>query len=156
MLPSPVYCLSRFSSFCSDLSLNIHFGSLEFARSNSTSMLHLSKVPIDGPHVTDICKLSYWYYKCTCLFYLLRCIHLKRERQICLKMVGIFVAIHFQIPIYNIIHLYRMYLKTRNFMLYCLSAFLLFHFFFCHSVITLSLSFHFSALACHSSSLVHH
>ena len=127
MLPSPVYCLSRFSSFCSDLSLNIHFGSLEFARSNSTSMLHLSKVPIDGPHVTDICKLYYWYYKCTCLFYLLRCIHLKRERQICLKMVGIFVAIHFRIPIYNIIHLYRMYLKTR---ISCYTVFLS----FCYSI----------------------
>ena len=28
---------------------------MEFARANSTSMLHLSKAPIDGAHVTDIC-----------------------------------------------------------------------------------------------------
>ena len=33
--------------------------------------------------------------KCVCLFYMLWCIHLMCERQIYLKLVGVFVAIHF-------------------------------------------------------------
>ena len=53
-------------------------------------MLHLSKFPTYGAHVTDICYISYCatlqkYNKC--LFYLLWCIHLMCERQIYLKLV---------------------------------------------------------------------
>ena len=59
-------------------------------------MLHLSKVPIDSVHVTDnVVSISVHLYKCICLFYLLRCIYLMFERQIDLKLVGVFVAIDF-------------------------------------------------------------
>ena len=60
------YCLSVFSSFCPDLSLITCLCSCLFilvhrnlfARANSTSMLHLIKIPIDGAHVRDICCIS--------------------------------------------------------------------------------------------------
>ena len=64
------FCLPVFSSFCPDLSLIIWLSSYSFIlvhwNSLSTSMLHLSKVPIDGAHVTDICYISWcstlWIY----------------------------------------------------------------------------------------------
>ena len=49
-------------------------------------------------------SVSVQLYTCTCLLYFLWCIHLKCERQIYLKFVGLFVAKLFWIPIYNNIH----------------------------------------------------
>ena len=43
--------------------------------------------------------VSMQLYKCICLFYLLWYIHLLCECQICLMLVGVFQAIHFQIPV---------------------------------------------------------
>ena len=69
------------------------------------------------------------------LFYLLWSIYLMFERQIYLKLVGVFVAIHFSITINNAIHLYQSSLTTR---IFCLSLILsIYHslyIFFCLSV----------------------
>ena len=110
-----------------------------FCLSVSISMLHLSKVPIDGAHVTDICCIS---FKCICLFDLLWCIYLMFERQIYLMLVGVFVAIHFQISINDVIHIYQSSLSAWTFRLsvfpsFCLSVFFSVFLYF-HFVISLS------------------
>ena len=69
------------------------------------------------------------------------------------QMVGVFVAIHFQIPINNVIHLYQSSLTTRSFCVIVISLFFLSAFFSFYLFLTL-LSFyhlhHFSSLHLHS------
>ena len=65
-----------------------------------------------------VVSVSVQLFKCICLFYLFVMLFFMFERQIYLKLVGEFVAVHFQIPINNIILLQPSTFTTRSFCLF--------------------------------------
>ena len=76
--------------------LSHHLSVFVFCLSVSTSMLHLSEVPIDGAHVTDICCISLCAILKMCMLFLFVVMYyLISEHQIYLKLVGVFFAIQF-------------------------------------------------------------
>ena len=84
-----------------------------------SGIINASLITADGAY--DCPVGSIWPLFILVHHHLLWCNHLMSESQIYLKLVGVFVAIDFWIPINNVIHLYQWSLKTRSL---CLSIYL--------------------------------